>query len=111
MFVPGPWRAADNSYQAENIVTMKLHNGGCNCVASQVLILPEVWDQSAALLAAVRALLDRLPPRTPYYPGTAQRQQEVLSQYPNAERLGPREAPRMLVSNLDPAAKNEFCFT
>jgi aldehyde dehydrogenase (NAD(P)+) len=109
--VPGPWAAADIRYQAENIVTMKLHNGGFNCVASQVLILPEAWNQSADLLAAVRTLLDRLPARAPYYPGTAQRQQEVLSRHPDAERLGPREAPRTLITNLDPAAKSEYCFT
>src|SRR6266404_3038686 len=109
--VPGPWSAADIRYQAENIATMKLHNGGCNCVASQVLILPEAWEQSANLLAAVRTLLDRLPPRAPYYPGAAQRQQEVLTRYPSAERLGPREAPRALITNLNPAATAEYCFT
>ncbi|HXI84656.1 MAG TPA: aldehyde dehydrogenase family protein [Verrucomicrobiae bacterium] len=109
--VPGPWSAADIRYQAENIVTMKLHNGGCNCVASQVLILPEAWDQSADLLAAVRTLLDRLPPRAPYYPGAVQRQQEALTRHPNAEQLGPREAPRVLITNLDPAATDEYCFT
>ena len=109
--VPGPWTEADIRYQAENIVTMKLHNGGFNCVASQVLILPEAWNQSADLLAAVRALLDRLPSRAPYYPGTPHRQQEVLTRHPNAERLGPREAPRTLITNLDPAATAEYCFT
>ena len=109
--VPGPWSAADIRYQAENIVTMKLHNGGHNCVASQVLILPEAWDKSADLLSAVRALLDNLPPRAPYYPGTAQRQQEVLARHSGAEQLGPREAPRTLITNLDPATTDEYCFT
>lgn len=109
--VPGPWTAADIRYQAENIVTMKLHNGGCNCVASQVLILPETWDQSADLLGAVRTLFDRLPARAPYYPGNAQRQQEVLTRHPDAERLGPREALRTLITNLDPTAADEYCFT
>ena len=109
--VPGPWSAADIRYQAENIVTMKLHNGGCNCVASQVLILPEAWDRSADLLADVRSLLDSLPPRTPFYPGAIQRQQELLARHPNAEQLGPREAPRAFITNLDPAATAEDCFT
>jgi aldehyde dehydrogenase (NAD(P)+) len=109
--VPGPWSAADIRYQAENIVTMKLHNGGCNCVASQVLILPEAWDRRADLLDAVRSLLDSLPPRAPFYPGSMQRQQEVLARHPNAEQLGPREAPRALITNLDPTATAEDCFT
>ena len=31
--VPGPWSAADFRYQAEQIVTQKMHNGGFNCIA------------------------------------------------------------------------------
>ncbi|NOX86936.1 MAG: aldehyde dehydrogenase [Chlorobi bacterium] len=35
--VPGPWHKSDIRFQAENIVTAKVHNGGYNCVAAQVL--------------------------------------------------------------------------
>ena len=44
--VPGPWSKGDIKYQAENIATQKLHNASFNCVAGQVLILPEEWDLS-----------------------------------------------------------------
>ena len=37
--VPGPWTDADFRFQAEQIVTQKLHNDGFNCIASQVLVL------------------------------------------------------------------------
>ena len=45
--LPGPWTEADFRYQADHVVTQKLHNAGHNCVASQVLILPADWDGSA----------------------------------------------------------------
>ena len=41
--VPGPWTDADIEFQAEHILTMKLHNAGSNCVAAQVLVLPREW--------------------------------------------------------------------
>jgi len=107
--IPGPWSEADIAYQAQNIVTMKLQNGGYNCIAAQVLILPHNWDRSAALLEAIRELMRNLPQRFPYYPGTADRQQAAISHHPNAEQLS-GEVPRSLITNLDPAAKDEFCF-
>ncbi len=55
--VPGPWTAADLAFQAEHVATQKTHNGGFNCIASQVLVLPEAWDQKDAFLDAVRHAL------------------------------------------------------
>jgi aldehyde dehydrogenase (NAD(P)+) len=107
--IPGPWSEADIDYQAQNIVTMKLQNSGYNCIAAQVLILPESWDLSAKLLAAIRKLMQELPERYPYYPGSADRQQAAIKHHPNAEQLS-GEVPRTLITNLDPTADNEFCF-
>ena len=55
--VPGPWTEADLDYQAEHLVTQKLHNSGHNCVASQLLVLPAAWDGSGKVLDAVRGQL------------------------------------------------------
>ncbi len=107
--IPGPWKEADIAYQAQNIVTMKLQNGGYNCIAAQVLILPQNWDHSAELLDAIRKLMRNLPERFPYYPGSADRQQAAISCHPNAEQLS-GEVPRTLITNLNPAAEDEFCF-
>ena len=109
--VPGPWNEADIRFQAENIATMKLHNCGCNCVASQVLVLPREWDRSARLLDAVRELMRSLPPRDAYYPGCAQRQQAVVARHPEAEALGGGAVPRTLVAGIDPDSAGEPCFT
>src|SRR4051794_27375936 len=51
--VPGPWKPGDIAYHAELIATQKLNNSGFNCVACQMLILPEGWDQADTLVAAV----------------------------------------------------------
>ena len=78
--VPGPWSAADLAYHAENILTQKMHNGGFNCIAAQVLILPQEWEHAEALVAQIEAVIKRTPPRDGYYPGAAARQARAVSQ-------------------------------
>ncbi|MDI6632537.1 MAG: aldehyde dehydrogenase family protein [Bacillota bacterium] len=110
IIVPGKWSKADICYQAEHVVTMKLNNGGFNCVASQVLILPETWDQRREFMDAVRQLMRELPPRVAYYPGAAERQKAAVAAYPNAELLGGGEVPRTLITDVDPNGEEEYCF-
>jgi len=112
--VPGPWTEADIRYHAENIVTQKLHNTGCNCVASQVLVLPAQWEHSAALLAAVKDVIRSVPARKPYYPGMDRRQETAARLHPNAELLddpGTTPVPRTMICDLDPGDSSEFCFS
>ncbi len=107
--VPGRWTKADIRYQAENVITSKLHNGGFNCAASQVLILWKGWDQHGEFMEAIRKLMRDLPPRQAYYPGAAERQKQALAFHPEAEHFG-SEVPRTLITGLDPAAAQEHCF-
>ncbi|MBC8098368.1 MAG: aldehyde dehydrogenase family protein, partial [Armatimonadetes bacterium] len=108
--VPGPWDAADIQHQAANIATMKMHNAGFNCVAAQVALLPESWNQREALLDAVRAIFKASEARPAYYPGAAQRQQAAVSAHPNAERLNQRDVPTTLIANIDRDALEDICF-
>jgi aldehyde dehydrogenase (NAD(P)+) len=78
--VPGPWTRADFEYQAESFATQKLLNGGFNCIATQVVILPSDWDGSEQLLGAIKKVVDRLPPRYPYYPGAEERRRAVAAE-------------------------------
>ena len=71
--VPGDWTDDDFAFQAENIATQKRHNGGFNCIASQVLIVPGDWDGTPKLLAHLGRILGGLAPRPQYYPGAAER--------------------------------------
>ncbi len=101
--LPGPWTEADFRYQAQHVVTQKLHNSGHNCVASQVLILPADWDGSQTVLGYVRRQLDQAEARTAYYPGTEQRLAALQDAAPDAEVLGGGGAKRLLVPGADPA--------
>jgi aldehyde dehydrogenase (NAD(P)+) len=77
--VPGPWTDADIRFQAENIVTQKLHNGGFNCIASQVLIVPRNWDRTPDLLAAIDDVMRCVLDRPAYYPGAARRREALAA--------------------------------
>lgn len=103
--LPGAWSDTDIRYQAEHIVTQKLHNSGHNCVANQVLVLPSDWDRSGELLAEVRRQLDSAEPRVAYYSGTEQRLAALQEAAPEAEVLG-TEAKRVFVPNVDPATEH-----
>jgi aldehyde dehydrogenase (NAD(P)+) len=109
IIVPGKWSKADIRYQAENVVTMKLQNSGFNCVATQVLVLSETWEQRDEFLETIRKLMRAQPPRVSYYPGAAERQMEAVAAHPEAETLG-GDVPRTFITGLDPHAENEICF-
>lgn len=112
--LPGPWSEADLRYQAENIATQKFHNCGFNCVALQVLVLPFAWDQSAALMDALRATVRAMPSRLAYYPGATERLRAALAAHPEAEPLDEPEhemISRVLIAGVDPAQAQDMCFT
>jgi acyl-CoA reductase-like NAD-dependent aldehyde dehydrogenase len=86
--VPGPWSDADLRFQAENIVTQKLHNDGFNCIASQVLILPADWDRTPHLIAEIEKLLADLADRKAYYPGAQSRCDAIAGHRDGVKRYG-----------------------
>ncbi|WP_432122138.1 aldehyde dehydrogenase family protein [Streptomyces sp. S1] len=86
--VPGKWSKRDLAYQAEHLVTQKLHNNGYNCIASQVLVLSEDWPQKDDFLGALRAAFAAAPPRPAYYPGSDDRCRAAVRDHPGtAERV------------------------
>jgi len=86
--IPGRWTASDLKYQAEHVVTMRLHNGGYNCIAGQLVILSKDWAQKDAFLAELRFALERTPDRVAWYPGSDSRVASAAESYPAAEKLG-----------------------
>jgi aldehyde dehydrogenase (NAD(P)+) len=109
--VGGTWSDADIRYQAEHIISQKLHNHGFNCVACQVLVIPERWRQGDALLDAMRSVVGRLDGRWAYYPGASDRQRAALQTHPDAEVLTDGSAPVTFITDLDPGNRSEVCFT
>jgi Aldehyde dehydrogenase family len=95
--VPGPWSAADLSFQAEHIATQKMHNSGFNCIACQVLVAPERWEGTAPLLQKIEATINSAPPRGPYYPGAKRRMSDFADRGGDAAHTTSSDAPRCVV--------------
>ena len=109
--VPGPWSKADIKYQAENIATQKLHNASFNCIAGQVLVLPESWNLSNDLLEEVKSTISSAKLREPYYPGANDRHDTVKQTYGNCEQIDKNGSfSRLLVTDLDYKSSNEYLF-
>ena len=107
--LPGPWTGADFGFQAEHVVTQKLHNAGHNCVASQVLVLPADWDGSSRMLDEIRRRLAASEPRVAYYPGTEERLSALQRAEPATQELG-GDVKRLFVADVDPAVDHYgFC--
>jgi acyl-CoA reductase-like NAD-dependent aldehyde dehydrogenase len=96
--VPGPWSAGDIAFQAEQIVTQKLQNSGFNCIACQMLVLPEKWDKADDLLKAIEATVAAAPPRPLYYPGAAERIAAFTGHSESVETLPRKDAPPVVLS-------------
>ena len=99
--VPGPWSKADIAFQSEHVATQKLHNSGFNCIACQVLILPQEWQQKDAFLQSIKATLAGSTPRTLYYPGVLDR----LTRFLRAASSNGAPAPTL------PASANQCMVT
>ncbi len=107
--VPGSWSRADLAFHADHVVTQKMNNGGFNCVAAQVLILPEAWDLTDAFLEEIRSMLRDLPERDAYYPGAEDRCAAVIAGSGTVEVFGDR-SKRILVTGLDASATDDAAF-
>lgn len=86
--VPGRWSAADLRYQAEHVVTMRLHNSGHNCIAGQVVLLSSDWPQREEFLAELRGAYDRAPQRPVWYPNSDGKMDAARDAYPDAAWCG-----------------------
>jgi acyl-CoA reductase-like NAD-dependent aldehyde dehydrogenase len=113
----GGYSDADLAYHAENLVTTLTNNAGFNCNATRVIVQHAASPDRERLLAAMRALLGRLPPRRAYYPGAANRWRDFVAAHPEAERFGGAggdlgdRLPWTLIPGLDPAARGDICYT
>lgn len=103
--VPGKWTKRDLRYQAEHLATQRLHNGGYNCIAGQVIVLSKAWPQKDAFLKELRRAVATAPSRPAWYPGSDDRIASAKKAYPQAQHLGVN-GERLLIevgTNDDPA--------
>ncbi|OFE15914.1 aldehyde dehydrogenase [Humibacillus sp. DSM 29435] len=94
--VPGDWSSADLAFQAAHVATQRLHNGGYNCIAGQVVVLSSDWAQREAFVEQLRVAMDKAPGRAPWYPRSAERVADAAASYSDAQRLGP-DGGRLLI--------------
>ncbi len=87
IILPSTWTKRDLRYQAEHVATMRLHNGGYNCIAGQIVVLSADWPQKSEFLAELRSALERTPTRKAWYPGSDARTAEAAECYPNATSI------------------------
>lgn len=109
--VGGKWSEADLRHQAEHILSQKLHNHGFNCIACQVLVLPEDWDQADDLLQAMRSIATEVEYRNAYYPGATDRHATAVASHPEAEILTDGAGPITFITDIDPTGSDDACFT
>jgi aldehyde dehydrogenase (NAD(P)+) len=109
IIVPGPWSKRDLRYQAEQIVSTKMHNCGFNCIAAQVIVMPEGWEHTDTLIDEIRLALARAADRVPYYPGATDRTGVAIDRPSGVEVFGERDH-RYLVTDLDANRDDEVMF-
>lgn len=102
--VPGRWTEADLRYQAEHIVTMRLHNSGHNCIAGQVVLMSRDWAQRDAFLEALRTAYASAPERPVWYPNSDDKLAAAADAYPDAEWLAGRTRALIAVDGADASA-------
>ncbi len=109
IIVPGPWTDADLQFQAEHVVTQKLHNNGFNCIAAQVIVLHQEWELREKFLSRVEATMRTIAPRPAYYPGAKDRQTEAAAAHKTVELIGSGEVPMTRIQNVD-SRSNDSAF-
>lgn len=111
--VPGPYTATELSFQADSIAAGVANNASFNCNAHKLLVLSSGWPRRAEFVQRVAGALQRTPVRQPYYPGAAERWQDLVSTHSNVQTLGEGAdgaLPWALILDLDPTDDNEPCF-
>lgn len=99
--VPGPWSQSDIEFQAEHIATQKLHNSGFNCIACQVLVLPESWSKKSALMGAIKQTMSHST-RPAYYPGAADRVDAFAAHAKRTDKVARGDvAPACVINSLN----------
>ncbi|MCA1689675.1 MAG: aldehyde dehydrogenase family protein [Actinobacteria bacterium] len=99
--VPGEWTEADLRFQAGHVATQRLHNGGFNCNASQVVVVADGWPQKDDFIAHLREAIRSAPGRPAYYPGSDERQDRARAAHPGAERLDDRSRRTLILVDGD----------
>ncbi len=113
IIVPGEWNEKDIEAQATRISSWLSYNAGFNCITPRVIVQQKSWAHRGQLIQALGDALSELPTRKAYYPGSDDRQADILKWHPEAKLLGepgPDHLPWTLVPDMDSAKSDDICF-
>jgi hypothetical protein len=112
--VPGPWTRADMEEQASQLVTWFIANAGFGCLTPRMIIQHAIWPGRNQFLDVIGRLLEHVEPRRAYYPGARAIHGAFISAHPSARQIGQAssgELPWTIIPGLNPAARDDICFT
>jgi aldehyde dehydrogenase (NAD(P)+) len=111
--VPGPYTDAELAFQGDSIGAAVANNASFNCNSAKLLVQPKGWDGREKLRRALAASLGRTPVRKAYYPGAADRWNELVGGHPNVEKIGDAPAgtlPWAIIGDVDSAKTDDKVF-
>jgi hypothetical protein len=111
--VPGPWSQQEIEQQARYISTWLVANAGFGCLTPRVIIQHKNWSHRKDLINAIGQVLEQVPVRKAYYPGSHQRHSEFVSHHPESRKYGSGIGdylPWTIIPGLDPSNASEICF-
>jgi aldehyde dehydrogenase (NAD(P)+) len=111
--VPGPYKASELEFQAQNIAGAVTNNGSFNCNAAKLLVQPKGWGPREALLSGIEKTLRSAPLRQAYYPGAADRYAKFTEGRAKVVKVGtPREGelPWTLIPDVDASKTDDVIF-
>ena len=109
--VPPPkgssWTMDEIHYHAKNLVAALMQNGGCNCVALELIVTSEDWEQRSEFIKTFTLEMNKRPKHTLSYPGSEAKMAAFRQAFPSAKELGqptnsPSSCPLLLADNLKP---------
>lgn len=77
----GVYTDLEITHAARMIAFGKKLSGGCNCLDTQVVIVPKEWAHKDQLRQAIYDELKRQPNQPTYYPGSVERAKEIVNVY------------------------------
>ncbi len=114
LIVPGPYSDRELAFQSESIAGAVAYNASFNCNSPKMLVTPTGWSGRAALLTEIERALAAAPVRQAYYPGAAERYQQLTIGRAQIRQMGaaaPGQLPWTLLPGLDATDPREPAFS
>src|SRR5262249_12421632 len=113
IIVPGPYRADELRFQAQDIAGMVCNNASFNCNSAKLMVTAKGWDEREALLDPVAQGLGQGSVRKAYYPGAAERWNQFTAgrrQFRKIGAAGAGELSYALIVDVDPRLTQDPVF-